>query len=92
MALKCYDGDNHHSTREPRLRDCGRNQDLCVSFRAKTDSKDKGGTSIPAGTWLGQCTGRSSPQADEFEGDFSERCIVSKKILTVSFNIWNTSR
>ena len=93
MALKCYSGEFENRggrQREPRLRDCGRNDDLCLSYYAKTDLKFKGGE-IPAGSWGKQCIGRSSPQIEDFDGDFSERCIVSKD-FTVCFNICNTSR
>ena len=107
MALKCYNGEasffeNREGLRvpgrlrEPRLLDCGRHKDwrfgdLCLSYYAKTDLKFKGGE-IPAGSWGKQCIGRSSPQIEDFDGDFSERCIVSKKDFTVCFNICNTSR
>merc|ERR1712086_586673 len=63
MALKCYLGgfDNHPGARqrEPRLRDSGRNDDLCLSYYAKSDLKFKWGE-IPAGSWEKRCVGRSS--------------------------------
>merc|ERR1711971_925166 len=85
MALKCYSGEFENRggrQREPRLRDCGRNDDMCLSYYAKTDLKFKLGYEIPAGSWEKQCIGRSSQQIEDFDGDFSERCIVSKKDLT----------
>ena len=96
MALKCYSGEFENRKgarqREPRLRDCGRNDNLCISYYAKTDLKFKKWGEMPAGSWGKKCIGRSSPQIDDFDGDFSERCIVSKKYLMVCFNICNTSR
>ena len=97
MALKCYSGEFENRggrQREPRLRDCGRNDDMCLSYYAKTDLKfklDEWGE-IPAGSWGKQCIGRSSTQIEDFDGDFSERCIVSKRGFSVCFNICNTSR
>merc|ERR1712008_107066 len=85
MALKCYDGEFNNREgarqREPRLYDCGRNEDLCVSYYAKTDLKFNR-AKIPARSWGKQCVGRSSSRIEEFDGDYSDRCIESKKNLT----------
>merc|ERR1711935_857491 len=87
MALECYGGGfaNHPGRtlrqREPRLYDCGSNDDLCLFYYAKTDLKlwlDE----VPAGSWRKQCVGRSAWQIEEFDGDYSERCIGSKNELT----------
>merc|ERR1712008_397114 len=85
MALKCYDGEfiNRDGAwqREPKLRDCERNEDLCLSYYAKTALKFKWGE-IPAGSYRKQCVGRSSSRIEEFDGYYSDRCIESKKELT----------
>ena len=86
MALKCYDKNE--------LRDCGRNEDLlCVSYYAKTVIKYGRNYEIPAGSLGGHCVERSSTHIEEFDGDFSERCIESKlHNQSVCFNICNMSR
>ena len=91
--------------REPRLLDCGRHKDwrfgdLCLSYYAKTDLKfgrDYDGIEVLSGTWYKRCVDRSSRvgRIVEFAGDFSDRCIESKKGpqgLRVCFNICNMSR
>jgi len=77
--------------REPRLLDCGRHKDwrfgdLCLSYYAKTDLKfgrDGDGIEVLSGTWSKRCVDRSSRTGIivEFAGDFSDRCIESKKGL-----------
>merc|ERR1712008_70338 len=88
MALKCYSGefDNQpgRRDREPRLHDCGSNDDLCLSYYAKTDFLNKWGREIYAGSWAKGCVGRSSSTIEELDGDYSERCIESKNnLLTI---------
>jgi len=86
MALKCYDGlfinQPGARQRESRLYYCGRNEDLCLSVYAKTDLEFKNSQSVFAGAWQKRCVGRSAWQIEEFDGDFSERCIESEKHLT----------
>merc|ERR1712021_134002 len=66
MALECYGGGfaNHPGQRRqrepPRLYDCERNDDLCLSYYAKTDVLNKWGHQIYAGSWAKGCVGRSS--------------------------------
>merc|ERR1711935_851064 len=92
MALKCYGGGfaNHPGRtlrqREPRLYDCGSNDNLCFSYYAKTDLKFKWGET-PAGSWGQRCVGRSARHIEEFDGNFSDRCIESKKDLTSGTSI-----
>merc|ERR1712008_134997 len=85
MALKCYSGEFENREgarqREPRLYDCGSNDDLCLSVYAKTDILNKWGHQIYAGSWGKGCVGRSFPTIEEFDGDYSERCIESKNEL-----------
>jgi len=91
MALKCYSGyfENREGDRqrEPQLSDCERNEDLCLSVYAKTDLKYKlvKWGEVPAGSWVKRCVRRSDKRIDEFDGDFSERCIESesKNNLTI---------
>merc|ERR1711997_359040 len=70
-ALKCYGGEFENREgarqREPRLRDCGRYRDLCLSYYNRDD-----------GSWGKYCQDRSSTLIEEFNGDFSERCIESE--------------
>ena len=89
MALKCYGGEfqNHPGARQknPRLKDCDRNEDLCTSSYAKTDLKAR--KEIPAGSWEKSCIQSGvrigDRRLEDFNGDFSERCIESTLGLTV---------
>ena len=86
MALKCYSGYSAGARqKEPRLEDCDRNEDLCISSYAKTDLKAR--KIIPAGTWGKGCDQSGVRSGDrsleDFNGDFSERCIESTYGLTV---------
>ena len=111
MALKCYSGEawffenreglrvpgRYNEKQKPRLRDCGRHEDLCLTYYAKTDLKfgrTYDGIQVLVGSGYKKCVGSSSgfERSGEFAGDFSERCIESKEDLRVCFNICNMSR
>ena len=51
MALKCYEGHKRPGARqkEPRLIDCGRNDDLCVSAYSRVTARDEKNKPIPRG-------------------------------------------
>ena len=87
MALKCYEGAfvNHPGARqkEPRLIDCGRNDDLCVSAYSKGPARDELNKPIPRGTWGKGCDQSGVIRLEDFNGDYSERCIESTYGLTV---------
>ena len=87
-ALKCYVGEfeNYEGVRkkEPQLRDCGRKAEFCISYYAKT----KVDNALEAGSWDKRCdrTPRdtfTTAMIEEFDGDFSDRCIETKKDLMV---------
>jgi hypothetical protein len=80
MALKCYDRD-FESGNEQKLKDCGRKDDLCVSFYNRETARDEKNKPIPRG-WGKSCEKSKSIQFEDFNGDFSERCIESTKGLT----------
>ena len=92
MALKCHRGDyenwpgNRPSMYRNRLRDCGRNEDLCLSIFNKDDITIRKDV-MPGGSFSKMCEDSSSKGVsgvlEDFHGDFSERCIESKKGLTV---------
>ena len=89
MALKCYEGHKRPGARqkEPRLIDCGRNDDLCVSAYSRGTARDEKNKPIPRGTWGKNCDQSGVRPGDhlleDFNGDFSERCIESTYGLTV---------
>ena len=86
MALKCYSGEfeNHGGARqsEPRLRDCESYEDLCLSYYNRDDITLGGNDVIPGGSWGKYCDQESSIFVEEFNGDFSERCIETEKGIT----------
>ena len=66
-ALKCYSGEfeNHGGARqrEPRLRDCNRYSDLCLSYYNRDDiTRLRGNFVIPGGSWGKNCGHRSAVQ------------------------------
>ena len=87
MALKCYSGEfeNHEGARqrEPRLRDCERYEDLCLSYYNRDDITLGRNHVMPGGSWGKNCEDRASTLIEEFNGDFSERCIEAKKGVMV---------
>ena len=86
MALKCYEGEfqNHPGARKEllRLKDCDRNEDLCI-FIINRDELTVRGDVIPGGSEGHHCADSRDRRFEEFNGDFSERCIESTKDLTV---------
>ena len=86
MALKCYEGEfqNHPGARKEllRLKDCDRNEDLCI-FIINRDELTVRGDVIPGGSEVHHCADSRDRRFEEFNGDFSERCIESTKDLTV---------
>ena len=88
MALKCYSGgyENHPGNpgpEEPELRNCKRHEDLCLWSYNSFDITIRGRRVVPAGSWAKSCEGRSSRLLEEFNGDFSARCIETTLDLTV---------
>ena len=98
-ALKCYSGEFENregaKQREPRLRDCERYEDLCLSYYNRDDITLRGNNVMPGGSWGKNCEDRSSTLIEEFNGDFSERCIETEKGImsgTIIMCICNTDR
>ena len=86
MALKCYEGEfqNHPGARKEllRLKDCDRNEDLCI-FIINRDELTVRGDVIPGGSEGHHCADSRDRRLEEFNGDFSERCIETKSLTTV---------
>ena len=98
MALKCYGGEfqNHPGARQknPRLKDCDRNEDLCI-FMINRDELTVRDDVIPGGSWGYHCADSRDRRLEEFNGDFSERCIETEKGImsgTIIMCICNTDR
>ena len=98
MALKCYGGEfqNHPGARKEllRLKDCDRNEDLCI-FIINRDELTVRGDVIPGGSEVHHCADSRDRRFEEFNGDFSERCIETEKGImsgTIIMCICNTDR
>ena len=90
-ALKCYEGHFFNKIAaqpiEPKLVDCKRNEDTCVSSYAKTNITDhitsEDGFVLPAGSWDKHCFKKSDLHKKISDFDFgngeSDRCIEQKR-------------
>ena len=88
-ALKCYSGtfENREGARqwEPlRLRDCESNEDLCLSYYVPYNRDDIYDV-LPGGSWGKYCDQGSSTLMEEFNGDFSEKCIETEEGIITCF-------
>ena len=74
-ALRCYKGHFfNNEPMEPKLVDCKRNEDVCLSGYAKTNLYSEDGFEVPAGSWAKMCY-ELIEVSELFGYGASDRCI-----------------